>query len=229
MEVKCYTCAKNKHLTEISYKRAVAKRGQYYCQSCIAKNAAKDRPQNTKEYWADPNVKRRHSETVKASPVFQRGIANRKDTSGANNNMFGKQHTVTTKQKMSKSRTGKTGSNATAWKGGKTSFYRRLRFAIERSTQWTKRVLERDGYKCTSCSSSKQLDAHHIIPFKTLYDDLSKMCHIEDESARMMWFISRKELTDPLLTNGSTLCRSCHRIEHQNWGSHMPRANNVRN
>jgi 5-methylcytosine-specific restriction endonuclease McrA len=50
-------------------------------------------------------------------------------------------------------------------------------------------ILERDGWRCQNCGSSKHLDVHHQRPRSALGDD--------------------KE------TNLITLCRECHRILHR--------------
>jgi len=55
-----------------------------------------------------------------------------------------------------------------------------------RHDNWSKKVRERDGYKCTECGSTKNLHAHHIIPW--------------EESEELRFEIS----------NGLTLCGSCH-------------------
>lgn len=55
---------------------------------------------------------------------------------------------------------------------------------------WRKAVLKRDNYECVKCNSVKLLHVHHKI---RVIDDLTKMTDI---------------------SNGLTLCRSCHKKEH---------------
>jgi len=52
--------------------------------------------------------------------------------------------------------------------------------------EWKKSILLRDGNKCVRCKSKNRLDAHHIISW------------IDDENLRLD------------ISNGETLCRSCH-------------------
>ena len=52
--------------------------------------------------------------------------------------------------------------------------------------KWRKRVLQRDGYKCTMCGSTKHLEAHHIMPVAD-YPELALD-----------------------VGNGKTLCTRCH-------------------
>lgn len=65
---------------------------------------------------------------------------------------------------------------------------------------WSKKVIERDGYKCRMCKSKNNLTAHHIIPWKI------SIIHRFD------------------LDNGLTLCNSCHgKIEgYQKGHKHHP-------
>lgn len=56
--------------------------------------------------------------------------------------------------------------------------------------QWRKRVLERDGYKCTKCGSTEKLHAHHIKSFADYPEERE------------------------VLENGITLCEKCHRKVH---------------
>lgn len=52
--------------------------------------------------------------------------------------------------------------------------------------EWSLKVRERDGFKCTLCNSTDRVQAHHIIAWHA------------DESKRLD------------LNNGKTLCISCH-------------------
>lgn len=62
-----------------------------------------------------------------------------------------------------------------------------------KSVQWSLSVRERDGNKCMHCLTIENLHAHHIIPWKI------------DESLRYE------------LSNGITLCKSCHKIEERKF------------
>lgn len=58
--------------------------------------------------------------------------------------------------------------------------------------KWKKEVLNRDNYQCQLCGSEKQLHAHHIKPF-SIFPDL------------------RFDVS-----NGLTLCSTCHLNTHKN-------------
>lgn len=70
--------------------------------------------------------------------------------------------------------------------------------------EWTRKVKERDGFKCKKCGADKKLVAHHIIE----------------------WEISPELRID--INNGMTLCVSCHMEHHmkdkpKGWNSgHIP-------
>ena len=59
-----------------------------------------------------------------------------------------------------------------------------------RVTEWRKAVLQRDGYQCRICESTRDLEAHHIIPWS------------EYPPGRVD------------VNNGLTLCNFCHSEMH---------------
>lgn len=64
--------------------------------------------------------------------------------------------------------------------------------------EWAKKVKERDGYECKICGSKKSLHAHHIIPRNK--DD-------------KLWYE---------ISNGITLCSSCHAKTEGYQKGHKP-------
>lgn len=206
----CGTCIS---IFQFSLNKHLAKRGFYLCRKCIHT-----------EIWKDPNLKEKLSTNIKSSEKYQNGILNRPDNSGKNNPMFGRKLSNESKAKMSASRMGKTGKNATAWKGGKDSIYRNVKVSVFRKFLWGSKVNKRDNNTCLKCSSTTNLDAHHIIPFKRIFNECSN--YLPDGLSReetITWYLSQALIRDDELTNGITLCRSCHRYEHNNWGSHEPK------
>lgn len=189
-----------------------------YCVSCSAKHHLK--PQNSKEYWEDPDIKKQHSEALKASEAFHKALSQR-NTSGVNNGMYGKHLSVESRAKMSASRKGKIGSKATAWKGGKTSLNNRVKLYIARSG-WYKKVFERDSWKCRECGSSKKLDGHHIKAISIIIKEfLKEKESLTTDDEKYLYLISQEEILDLELKNGITLCRVCHGKSHgRKWGSH---------
>ena len=71
--------------------------------------------------------------------------------------------------------------------------------------EWKRQVNTRDNFKCLTCGSDKNLHTHHIIPWE------------KDESLRFE------------VSNGETLCNSCHiRKERQQDGLKPPQNEKTR-
>lgn len=84
------------------------------------------------------------------------------------------------------------GEKNSMWKGGITPLVRKLR-ASTAMKLWRKAIFERDNYACGECGNrGGKLNAHHVKHFST-YPELR--------------FI---------ISNGMTLCESCHENQHEN-------------
>lgn len=218
--VVCDKCESKHSMLFISACRSLKKNsGQHICKSCKAKSAVK--PQNTKEYWT-PEKRAKLGESISNSTKYHEAISNR-DTAGDKNGMFGKKASIETKAKMSKSRIGKTGCHATAWKGGKNRLLVRVKGYCNKVFHWYKRIYERDGYKCVKCGKGGVLDAHHIDPISQVVKRLCAGIDFENDNIKFEWLIKQPEIIDKELINGITLCRACHSKEHIAWGSHTAR------
>lgn len=207
---ECAHCLKLSHRTRVSYATFTKRNNFIVCVPCARKIGATKRPQNCEKFLS----------TVRMSEGYYDAISKR-DTSGPNNPMYGRKASLETRLKMSATRTGKVGVNATAWKGGKLSFNKRIKASIQRKYKWFSRVIERDG-RCMKCLATHNLDAHHILPVSTIIKiitaDKSFLC----ETEKYHYVIEHQLIVDADLTNGITLCRDCHKLEHINWGSHEP-------
>jgi 5-methylcytosine-specific restriction endonuclease McrA len=212
IEVVCKVCETPRIVCRGTYRQGIKRNGFYRCPSCA--------PQRNKEFWQDPDRKASHSEVMRASENYRTAIA-RRDLSGEKNGMFGKKHSTLTISKMSKLRTGKIGKNATAWKGGKTSFTRRVKGLIETRHAWFSNVFQRDDYRCKWCGSLDSLDAHHIEPVVKIIERIIKDSLFESDDAKLEFVINHPDIRDQELENGITLCRTCHKKAHKNWGSHV--------
>lgn len=88
----------------------------------------------------------------------------------------------------------KVGQHHWNWKGGKTDINHKLRQTPEYKL-WRANVYKRDYWTCQDCGKKpKNIVAHHITPFK--------------ECLELRYVIS----------NGVTLCRSCHKKRHKDIG-----------
>jgi len=112
--------------------------------------------------------------------------------------LIGRVLSVETKRKLSDKLSGE---NSPTWKGGRTSFKKRLREA-SKYKKWRKEVFERDNFTCQICGKrGLKLNADHIYAFSMILtkyniDTVEKAFICAD-----LWNIS----------NGRTLCVSCHR------------------
>ena len=115
-------------------------------------------------------------------------LAVSKGMKGVNTWMSGSCLSDTTKQKLSVALSGSKNPN---WKGGKTSVGIRIRTS-QKYLDWRLNVFERDGFKCVGCGDDKggNLEAHHILHFA------------KNPKLRLE------------ISNGTTLCKSCHAKMH---------------
>jgi hypothetical protein len=106
------------------------------------------------------------------------------------------------------------GENNPAWKGGIKNIYDRFRDLSE-YYEWRKQVLDRDENKCTSCENINKLHSHHIKTLKTLIWEYSLKVN------KLLKDLTREDLTDSYfydLSNGLTLCETCHKKWHKENG-----------
>lgn len=101
------------------------------------------------------------------------------------------------------------GSKSHSWKGGYANRKERLRCNAFYKT-WRASVFQRDRYTCSKCNKKGgHLEADHIITMKSI---LTPLTSIKDDTEfyRVAW--SLPIMRD--ITNGRTLCKSCHRSVH---------------
>jgi 5-methylcytosine-specific restriction endonuclease McrA len=102
------------------------------------------------------------------------------------------------------------GADSSQWKGGITPHQTLIRNSKE-YILWTNAVLKRDGYKCQRCPQvGGKLHAHHLRKFSVILNDLRQsypLLSVVEVS------LTCNELWD--VSNGITLCKSCHNKEHK--------------
>lgn len=219
VEIICDICSKSFERTVKNIKKLRKKSDIDFCLSCSAKNSINKKPQCSKEYWESKDVKEKHSNSVKNSDKYITALSNR-DNSGEKNPMYGKSHKIESIKKMSISRTGKIGENATAWKGGKLTITRMVK-GYQNRNDWYKNIYKRDSFRCVKCNSNKKIEAHHILPVKNIVDSYKDL--FTDKYELYNFLIKLDIINDVNLNNGITLCRECHKLEHSNFGSHFPK------
>jgi len=206
IRIQCDKCGKKYDTLFKSARKNLERNGIHICKECH------------NQCW-DEQRKKEHSDRVKNSELYQ-AARQEMDNSGPANGMYGKQHSQDSKEKMSRSRTGKTGPNATAWKGGTQSITRRVKGILHTRFGWYARVYQRDKWTCQKCGDKNKIDAHHIRPIVSLIKELLADRTFVSDEEKIEWLVQQPEIKDDLLTNGVTLCRGCHISEHRKWGSH---------
>ena len=97
-----------------------------------------------------------------------------------------------------------TGSNNPNYKNGSRNISNRMR-NLSKYRKWKRLVFERDGYTCgicNQCFSIELLDVHHKVRLWKLIDDYPhEKINVQDD-----YFYD--------VSNGSTLCRYCHRTTY---------------
>jgi len=96
------------------------------------------------------------------------------------------------------------------WKGNR-------RFSDTCRTQlykpWTFKILERDGFKCCSCKSTKGLQAHHIKPLRVFIEEGKRefqLKHLSDLDDATSWKLVEFIISKHKLEDGITVCGKCH-------------------
>jgi hypothetical protein len=130
---------------------------------------------------------------------------------GEKNPMFGKEnkwgtHSEESKEKMSISHTGEKNPN---WKPPAERIEplnNQIRNCAE-NKKWRTSVFIRDNFTCQICGvrMKKDIEADHIKPFAQIKKE-NNITTLEEA-------LLCKELWD--ITNGRTLCKTCHKISHQ--------------
>lgn len=121
--------------------------------------------------------------------IYPRTEHHRRVLSQNSKKKLGRKHTPEARRKISES--AKRGPDHPWWQGGKTAKTEALRNSVEYKI-WRRAVYERDGFKCIWCGGGAgTLEADHIKP----------ICNFPE----LVYEVS----------NGRTLCKSCHR-KHTN-------------
>ena len=146
--------------------------------------------------------------------------------SGKNSCHYGASRTKKTREKISKSKTGKkcapftekhkqnlskasigkrTGKNNGNWIDGRTPLYHRLRHCFKYRL-WRDDIYTRDDFTCQYCNKrGGYLHAHHIKWFSVILRENNIETLEQALECSELWNIN----------NGITLCKKCHKKKHK--------------
>ncbi len=107
------------------------------------------------------------------------------------------------------------GKDHSQWKGGTSSINALVRQRKRLYEGWTYPILVRDGFKCTQCESTKNLEVHH--DGETMADIIGQFTNPDKEHTfEEKDMIAEKVIDYHIQMNisGKTLCKKCHTEEH---------------
>ena len=83
---------------------------------------------------------------------------------------------------------------------------------------WKRPILERDDFKCQKCGSRKNLEVHHLSPFRDILRDVSKKLNLNlskynEWSVEELNLFREEIIKEHKLEDGITLCKLCHMEE----------------
>lgn len=110
------------------------------------------------------------------------------------------------------------GKNSSQWNGGSSSINMLIRNDKRLYENWIYPILKRDGFKCTDCDSTNQLEVHHND--KKMADIISEFV----DKSKEYTFEEKKLIVDSLIeyhtienVSGVTLCKECHTKLHPSY------------
>ena len=116
-------------------------------------------------------------------------------------------------------RIAKSGSRHPNWKGGLDRLAEAIR-RLPESYAWSKKVFEKDGYRCCKCGCRGKLSAHHKKAFGLLVKEFlefyNQFSWLEDREILIRLAITWVAFWD--IKNGGSLCDRCHKEFHSIYG-----------
>jgi len=109
---------------------------------------------------------------------------------------------------QSENKRGKTGIG---YIDGRTPIRKIIKNGIQYQ-EWRKKIFEKDHYKCINCGENSFIHAHHIRPFKEIFDIFMLKYNRLSKDELIKKAYTYKPFWD--ISNGKTLCYECHKHIH---------------
>jgi hypothetical protein len=110
------------------------------------------------------------------------------------------------------------GIESANWKGGTSSINNLVRANKRLYNEWIYPILKKDGFKCTKCGSTKELEVHHnkeiMSEIIVKYVDKTKD-YTFDEKREVMNAVIDYHISNDI--SGDTLCKACHCELHPSY------------
>lgn len=130
----------------------------------------------------------------------------------------GKEWADNFKKKLSDSKKGnpnykrrKSTNRDKSWK-----YFRKLCKSVLYSS-WVRPIMERDNFKCQNCGTKRDLEVHHIKPFRMILLEASQKEHLNLNDFHSFTDEEFERLRNTIvemhtLNDGITLCKNCHKM-----------------
>lgn len=112
----------------------------------------------------------------------------------------------------------KYGKNSANWKGGSSSINNIIRANKRLYENWKYPILKNNGFKCSDCNSTKNLEVHHDK--ETMSEIIQKFVDINKE---YNWK-EKREIMNEVINyhidnniSGKVLCKECHKKLHPSY------------
>lgn len=81
---------------------------------------------------------------------------------------------------------------------------------------WKRPILERDNFTCTMCGEHKNLEVHHLKPFRDILKETAiemglNLNEFKEWSSDILEKYREKVVSNHNLSDGVTLCKDCHK------------------
>lgn len=108
------------------------------------------------------------------------------------------------------------------------SYFRRM-CRVPLYASWTRKVLERDNFKCVYCGYDRDLEVHHLRGFSDIVRKVAKELNIDLNDYKELTEYEYNTLREAIinehkLEDGITVCDECHKgIDERRRRFHVPK------